>query len=106
MADIVVGRTLNRIRIKLVRSSQEAFALAWRDANGDPLDITAYTFSIVVDIPEAASVTWTATKAGSQTTWSLNATQTNLPIGYYSGRLVATDSNGPLVAYSVVVEVQ
>lgn len=106
MADIVIGRTLTRLRINVIRASYQAFALAWKDAAGNPADITALTFSIVFEVPEATNVTWAGAKSGSTTTWTLNSTQSDLPEGYYSGKLVATDTNGPSVLYEVSVEVQ
>jgi hypothetical protein len=106
MADIVIGRTLTRLRINVVRSSYQAFALAWKDAAGNPADISAMTFSIVLEIPEAVDVTWAGAKSGSTTTWTLNSTQSNLAEGFYSGKLIATDTNGPSVLYEVSVEVQ
>ena len=101
MAEIVIGRSLDRLRIKIVRASQQAFALAWMNGNA-PADISAYSFSIVLD----DGATWTATKNTNNTTWTLNSTQSNLSTGYHSGRLIATDINGPMVTHDVTVEVQ
>jgi hypothetical protein len=103
MVDIVVGRTLDRLKIKIVRASTQAFALAWMNG-ASPADISAYTFTIVLDTNPV--ITWTATKSTNNTTWTLNATQSDLPEGFYAGRLIATDVSGPMVAYEVAVEVQ
>jgi hypothetical protein len=103
MAEIVIGRTLDRLRIKIVRASVQAFALAWM--NGvSPADISAYTFTIVLDTDPV--ITWTATKSTNNTTWTLDATTSNLAEGFYAGKLIAADLTGPTVAYQVAVEVQ
>jgi len=103
MAEIVIGRTLDRLKVKLIRASYQAFALAWM-TGVNPADISAYTFTIVLDTDPV--ITWTATKNTNNTTWTLNSTQSDLPEGYYSGKLLATDINGPTVTYEVTVEVQ
>jgi hypothetical protein len=103
MADLVIGRTLERLKIKIVRASVQAFALAWMNGNA-PADISAYTFTIVLDTSPAT--TWIATKSINNTTWTLNATQSDLAEGYYSGKLIAADISGPMVTYQVSVEVQ
>jgi len=103
MAEIVIGRTLDRVKIKIVRASVQAFALAWMNGSS-PADISAYTFTIVLDTSPV--ITWTATKNTNNTTWTLNSTQSNLPEGFYSGKLIATDINGPMIAYEVGLEVQ
>jgi hypothetical protein len=100
MAEIVIGRTLDRLRIKLIKASQQAFALAWNDANGNPADISALTFTIVLDTSPA--VTWTATKSANNTTWTLSDTESDLALGFYGGRLHA----GTTVTHEVSVEVQ
>jgi len=102
MAEIVIGRSLDHLRIKVVAGSQQAFALAWKDNAGNPADITAYTFSIVLD----DATTWTAAKNASTTTWTLSAAAADKPTGYIGGKLIATDANGPMIAYNVTVEVQ
>jgi hypothetical protein len=103
MTEIVIGRTLDRLKIKIVRASNQAFALAWMNG-ASPADISAYTFTIVLDTSPA--ITWTATKNTNNTTWTLSSTQSDLAEGYYSGKLIAADISGPLVAYQVAVEVQ
>lgn len=103
MAEIVIGRTLDRVKIKIVRASVQAFALAWMNGSS-PADISAYTFTIVLDTDP--TVTWTAIKSVNNTTWSLNATQSDLAEGFYSGKLIATDISGPMVIYQVALEVQ
>jgi hypothetical protein len=103
MAEIVIGRTLERLKIKIIRASLQAFALAWMNG-ASPADISAYTFTIVLDTSPA--ITWTATKSTNNTTWTLNATQSDLAQGYYSGKLIFSDISGPTVAYLVAVEVQ
>jgi hypothetical protein len=103
VADIVIGRTLDRVKIKIVRASVQAFALAWMNG-ASPADISAYTFTIVLDTSPA--ITWTASKSTNNTTWTLSATQSDLAEGFYSGKLIASDISGPMVAYEVGVEVQ
>lgn len=103
MSDIVIGRTLERLRINVIRASQQAFALAWKDAAGNPSDISTYTFTIVLDTTPAT--VWTAAKSGSNTTWTLSATESNMAPGFYAGRLIF-DNGSPAVAYQVSVEVQ
>jgi hypothetical protein len=103
MAEIVIGRTLERLKIRIVRASNQAFALAWM-SGASPADISAYTFTIVLDT--SPETTWTATKSVNNTTWTLTSTQSDLPEGFYSGKLVFADISGPTVAYQVALEVQ
>jgi hypothetical protein len=103
MAEIVIGRTLDRLKIKIVRASIQAFALAWMNG-ASPADISTYTFTIVLDT--TPTTTWTATKSTNNTTWTLDATTSNLEPGYYGGRLLASTISGPTVTHEVAVEVQ
>ncbi len=99
MAEIVIGRTLDRVRIKLIKGSDQSFALSWMNGS-NPADISALTFTIIVETsPETQ---WVATKSTNVTTWTLTASASNLPRGYHNGRLMA----GNQLAYAVVVEVQ
>jgi hypothetical protein len=101
MADIVIGRSLDRVRVKLIKASDQSFALAWKDAAGNPADITGITFTIYVETP-GGELNWVATKSTNVTTWTLNAVSSNLARGFYGGRLMANSEQ----AYAVVVEVQ
>lgn len=94
--ETVVGRDLERLRVKLIGSSSQAFALTWLDGS-TPADISAYEFAIVF-----GTARWVAEVTGSTTTWYLTPEQTNLKKGLYSARLLY----GTTVAYSVILEVQ
>lgn len=100
MAEIVVGRALDRLVIKLVRSSRQSFALSWQKDGAD-LNLTGYTGTI-----EFGAKVWTATNAANVTTWSLTELDTALPERYYEGVLAMTTTSGREVAYAVTLEVQ
>jgi len=104
VAEILVGRRLERIRLLLVRRSLQSFALSWRDPAGDPLDLTGKTATIELDA--TPPVVWTATNNTAVTTWSLTHSQSDLPARTYLGKVVMSDADGPIVAYGLTVEVQ
>jgi hypothetical protein len=100
MAEIVAGRALDRVKVRLVRSSRQSFALAWQK-DGVDLALTGYTVTI-----EFGANIWTAVNNANISTWTLTEAQTALPDRYYEGIVVLTSAPGREVAYAVTLEVQ
>jgi cyanophycinase-like exopeptidase len=100
MAEIVAGRVLDRVRLRLVRSSRQSFALAWKKDGAD-MSLAGVTVTI-----ELGTVIWTAANAGNISTWTLSEVQTALASRYHEGVIVLTTTAGREVAYAVTVEVQ
>lgn len=100
MAEIVAGRALGRVRLRIIRASRQAFALSWQK-DGVDMPLTGTTATI-----EFGSTVWTATNAANISTWNLTEAQSNLSERYYEGVVVLTTASGREVAYAVTVEVQ
>lgn len=96
--NVVVGRTLDLLRVRIVYGSEQSFALEWSDENEVPLDLSGKIVRII-----CPTFTWNAQITGNRTQWNLTALQSRVSTCLGRLEIVGTDT---IVAYSVSVELQ
>lgn len=109
MADTVVGRRLDQLRIFLIRRSRQTIALQWLDDTGQPTAL-APTASVTLEIDQdgGSPIELSGVTDATQTTWDLTAAQTDLTAATYTGRVVISDGDpaGQLVALGALISLQ
>ena len=96
--NVVVGRTLDLLRVRIVYGSEQSFALEWFDDNQAALDLTGKTVRIVLP-----TIVWPAEITGNRTQWNLSSVQSRVTTCLGRLEIVGEDT---IVAYSVAVELQ
>lgn len=101
MPEIVLGRKADHVRIAVIPRSRQSFGLAWKTPDGEPADLSGQSFVIIV-----ASREWVADNADNVSRWTLTATDSDLALGQYGGRLVIRQSGvDDYVAFDATVVV-
>lgn len=104
MSAPIIGRNLERIRLRVVHGSSERFGLIWRTPSGDLADLTGLTINIVLDSGDIWPSTIDAPLGRS--TWELEPEHTVGLQPRERASCVIINGGEEVVAFAVDLEIQ